>query len=114
MAGSYRATPVRSLETETAVAPLDLYLTKRVADFEARLEASGMGGATTRRLRRSGGGHAQASARYRYYRYISMRRSLILISISTSAPILLAPILNISPIISYIGNIERNKDIFFI
>jgi hypothetical protein len=40
--GAYRATPARSLETEAVVPPLDLYLNKRVADFEARLEASGM------------------------------------------------------------------------
>ena len=41
VAGAYRATPVRSLETETYVPPIDIYLNKRLADFEARLEASG-------------------------------------------------------------------------
>ena len=41
VAGAYRATPVRSLETETWVPPLDLYLSKRVAEFEARLERTG-------------------------------------------------------------------------
>ena len=39
VAGAYRATPIRSLETETWVPPLDLYLNKRLADFEARLAA---------------------------------------------------------------------------
>jgi hypothetical protein len=33
---------VRSLETETFVPPLDLYLNGRVAQFEGRIEASGM------------------------------------------------------------------------
>src|SRR6201996_5113534 len=41
VAGAYRATPVRSLETETFVPPIDLYLNKRVADFEERLERTG-------------------------------------------------------------------------
>jgi hypothetical protein len=36
VAGAYKATPVRCLETETWVPPLDLYLNKRLADFEAR------------------------------------------------------------------------------
>ena len=43
VAGAYRATPVRSLETETFVPPLDLYLNGRVAQFEGRIEESGMG-----------------------------------------------------------------------
>jgi hypothetical protein len=43
VAGAYRATPVRALETETFVPPLDLYLNGRVAQFEGRLEESGMG-----------------------------------------------------------------------
>ena len=42
VAGVYRATPVRSLETETFVPPLDLYLSGRVAQFEGRIEESGM------------------------------------------------------------------------
>lgn len=41
VAGAYRRTPVRNLETETFTPPLDLYLTKRVADFETRLEVTG-------------------------------------------------------------------------
>ncbi|CAP61499.1 uncharacterized protein PODANS_4_1180 [Podospora anserina S mat+] len=36
VAGAYKATPIRNLETETWVPPLDLYLNKRLADFEAR------------------------------------------------------------------------------
>ena len=39
VAGAYKATPIRNLETETWVPPLDLYLNKRLADFEARLQA---------------------------------------------------------------------------
>lgn len=42
VAGAYRATPIRALETETAVPPVDLYLNQRLAHFEARLEATGM------------------------------------------------------------------------
>ena len=38
VAGAYKAAPVRCLETETWVPPLDLYLNKRRADFERRLE----------------------------------------------------------------------------
>lgn len=38
VAGAYKATPIRNLETETWVPPLDLYLNKRRAEFEARLQ----------------------------------------------------------------------------
>ena len=37
VAGAYKATPIRHLEIETWVPPLDLYLNKRLADFEARI-----------------------------------------------------------------------------
>jgi hypothetical protein len=42
VSGAYKATPARYLESEMAVPPLDLYLDKWVADFEHRIEASGM------------------------------------------------------------------------
>jgi hypothetical protein len=42
VAGAYRATPVRSLETETLTPPLDIYLNKGLADFEARLDRTGI------------------------------------------------------------------------
>jgi hypothetical protein len=42
VAGAYRATPIHTLERETNVPPLDLYLNKRLSDFEQRLEVSGM------------------------------------------------------------------------
>ena len=35
--GAYKTAPTRCLETEAWVPPLDLYLNKRLADFEARL-----------------------------------------------------------------------------
>jgi hypothetical protein len=38
VAGAYKSTPIRCLETETWVPPLDLYLNKRLADFEERLQ----------------------------------------------------------------------------
>ena len=40
VAGAYKATPIRNLEVETMVPPLDLYLNKRKADFEAKLQAT--------------------------------------------------------------------------
>ena len=47
VAGAYKRTPIRNLETETWVPPLDLYLNKRFADFEQRLQTpslrSGLG-----------------------------------------------------------------------
>ena len=36
--GAYKATPARSLETEAACPLIDLYLNRRLAEFEARLE----------------------------------------------------------------------------
>ena len=41
VSGAYRATPIRHLETETAIPPLDLYLSFRAAAFETRIAASG-------------------------------------------------------------------------
>ncbi|EAQ85615.1 hypothetical protein CHGG_06868 [Chaetomium globosum CBS 148.51] len=38
VAGAFKHTPIRNLETETWVPPLDLYLNKRLADFETRLQ----------------------------------------------------------------------------
>jgi hypothetical protein len=43
VSGAYKATPVRFLEVETAIPPLDLYLNKWVADFERRLERTSKG-----------------------------------------------------------------------
>ena len=40
--GAYKATLVRNLEVETLVPPLDLYLNKRLAEFEGRLAQSGL------------------------------------------------------------------------
>src|SRR5436853_377274 len=41
MAGAYKATPIQNLEAETHVPSLDIYLNKRLADFELRLERIG-------------------------------------------------------------------------
>jgi hypothetical protein len=38
VAGAYRATPIRSLETETFTPPIDLYLDSRLASFQKQLE----------------------------------------------------------------------------
>ena len=40
--GGYRATQTRHLEVEAAVLPIHIYLNKRVAEFESRLEHTGM------------------------------------------------------------------------
>ncbi|EAQ88914.1 hypothetical protein CHGG_05533 [Chaetomium globosum CBS 148.51] len=51
VAGAFKATPIRNLETETWVPPLDLYFNKRLADFETRLQRTdlddGQGGKRT-------------------------------------------------------------------
>jgi hypothetical protein len=39
--GAYKATPIRHLESEASCPPIDLYLNKRVADFEARIKETG-------------------------------------------------------------------------
>ena len=41
--GVYKAMPVYLLEAEVVMPPLNIYLNKRVADFEARLERTGLG-----------------------------------------------------------------------
>ena len=40
--GAYRATPIRSLELGAFCPPLDIYLSKRVADFERRMQLGGL------------------------------------------------------------------------
>ena len=40
--GPYKATPVCSLELDAFCPPLDIYLSKRVADFERRMQFSGL------------------------------------------------------------------------
>src|SRR6266487_6433040 len=40
--GAYKATPARMLETELYMPPLDLWLNRQVARFQARLERSGI------------------------------------------------------------------------
>jgi hypothetical protein len=42
VAGGYRATLIQSLETETVVPLLDLYLNKQMADFEERVKQIGI------------------------------------------------------------------------
>ena len=42
VAGAYKATPVRSLETEMYVPPIDLYLNRRLAEFEEKLRMTYM------------------------------------------------------------------------
>jgi hypothetical protein len=40
--GAFKATPIRQLETESYVPPLDLWLNGRLARFQARMEYSGI------------------------------------------------------------------------
>ncbi len=78
MAGANRATPIRNLETETATPTLDLYLNKRLADFEARTEKTGktelvqqtwaVVATPTQEPRETEPNWTQASAKQRQYR----------------------------------------------
>ena len=40
--GAFKATPIKQLETEAYVPPLDLWLNGRIARFQARLERTGI------------------------------------------------------------------------
>ena len=40
---AYKRTPIRNLKIKTNIPPLDIYLSKRLADFEARLKATKKG-----------------------------------------------------------------------
>lgn len=40
ISGAYKATPIRTLETETFIPPLNLYIDSRIAAFQERLEKS--------------------------------------------------------------------------
>ena len=42
MLGAFKATPIRQLEIESYVPPLDLWLNGRIARFQARMEHSGI------------------------------------------------------------------------
>jgi hypothetical protein len=41
--GAFKATPIRQLETESYVPPLDLWLNRRITRFQAQIEHSGIG-----------------------------------------------------------------------
>ena len=43
MLGAYKATLIRYLEVEACCPPLDLYMNKRLAEFERRMRDTGMG-----------------------------------------------------------------------
>ena len=72
VAGAFESTPIRNLETETWVPPLDLYFNKRLADFEARLQMhaldDGRGG-------KKAAGSIVRTACDKLYRRFSTRRS---------------------------------------
>jgi hypothetical protein len=76
VAGAYKATPIRNLETETWVPPLDLYLNKRLVDFEARLQAPilqpGLGPGTPKR---TPGSLVQEACNKLYRRYQNRRHT---------------------------------------
>jgi hypothetical protein len=73
VAGAFKSTPIRNLETETWVPPLDLYFNKRLADFEARLRMpaldDGQGG------KKAAGSIVQAACDKLYRRFNSRRNS---------------------------------------
>ena len=68
VAGAYKSTPIRCLETETWVPPLDLYLNKRLADFEARLQKPLLQSGAGPEAPRVPAGHIVTEACNRLYR----------------------------------------------
>ena len=74
MAGAYKTTPVRCLETETWVPPLNLYLNKRLADFEHRLQQPVLKSGTGPEAPKTTAGSVITEACNRLYQRFKRRR----------------------------------------
>ena len=74
VAGAYKRTPIRCLETETWVPPLDLYLNKRLADFERRLQKPALQTGAGPGAPKATAGHIVAEAYNRLYLRFRKRR----------------------------------------
>jgi hypothetical protein len=72
VAGAFKSTPIRNLETETWVPPLDLYLNKRLADFELRLHEPALDDG--KGDKKSPGSIVHAACNKLYRRFNSRRR----------------------------------------
>jgi hypothetical protein len=72
--GAYKTTPVRCLETEAWVPPLDLYLNKRLADFENRLQKQALQSRAGPEAERTTAGHLITEACNRVFRRFKKRR----------------------------------------
>ena len=72
--GAYKTAPTRCLETEAWVPPLDLYLNKRLADFEARLRKKALRIGTGPGEERTTAGHLITEACNKIYRRFRRRR----------------------------------------
>ncbi len=74
--GAYKTAPTRCLETEAWVPPLDLYLNKRLADFEARLQSRVLQTGPRREDERTSPGQLITKAYNNiYHRFRGKRRS---------------------------------------
>ncbi|EAQ92240.1 hypothetical protein CHGG_00475 [Chaetomium globosum CBS 148.51] len=72
--GAYKSAPIRCLETEAWVPPLDLYLNKRLADFEGRLQKQALQSGTGPEAERITTGHLITEACNKVYRRFNKRR----------------------------------------
>ena len=72
--GAYKSAPIRCLETEAWVPPLDLYLNKRLANFENRLQKQALQSGAGPGAERTSTGHLITEACNRVYRRFKKRR----------------------------------------
>ncbi|EAQ83068.1 hypothetical protein CHGG_10886 [Chaetomium globosum CBS 148.51] len=72
--GAYKSAPIRCLETEAWVPPLDLYLNKRLADFEGRLQKQALQSGAGPEAERITTGHLITEACNKVYRRFNKRR----------------------------------------
>ena len=74
MVGAYKTAPTRCLETEAWVPPLDLYLNKRLADFEGRLRKKALQTGARPEAERTTAGHLIIEACNRVYQRFRRKR----------------------------------------
>jgi hypothetical protein len=72
--GAYKTAPIRCLETEAWVPPLDLYLNKRLADFENRLQKQALQSGAGPEAERTTAGHLITKACNKVFRRFKKRR----------------------------------------
>jgi hypothetical protein len=72
--GAYKTAPIRCLETEAWVPPLDLYLNKRLANFESRLKKQALQLGAGPGAERITTGHLITEAYNKIYRRFTRRK----------------------------------------